>query len=747
MKRLLAKSTATPDHPHGSATLQGHTAMVMASAERLVEARGTAALHAMGFAATEVDRLARLLRVATFAHDLGKCSDHFQGMVRGNRKEPQLIRHEALSLWMTWPHDDAPLHDWLRCALRDDEEHAIAVLAAAGHHRKFWSRAVAGRDEGAGTRITLCVDHPDFAALLGFGQKQLGLHDPPTFVAPRVIEVSRRSSPEARLRDWQEDADRLVPPNSEASRWLALIKAMVLCADVAGSALPKGHASPAWITEQLGAHRGRAVFDDIVSTRLGANELRPFQRAVASSDAPVTLVRGGCGSGKTLAAYAWARDQHPTRQLWVTYPTTGTSTEGFRDYLHRSGAQGPEVAARLEHGRAHVDYDIFALYQDGETARELDRLDSIRAWGDEVIACTVDTVLGLIQNQRKGLYGWPGICQGAVVFDEVHAYDARLFACLLRFLEALPGVPALLMTASLPAARLARLRAVVQRTHGRALREIDGPEDLEALPRYHLVPCDEPWGEVAATLAKGGKVLWVSNQVNVCRDRAAAWRSLPLPSLYHSRFRYVDRVRRHRDVVDAFARPGPALAMTTQVAEMSLDLSADLLLTDLAPIPSMIQRLGRLNRRSHPDAPRPVGRCLVLPVSSEKPYERAQLDAARAWVHALAHRDTSQRDLVAAWPQGDDADDAVVQSAWLDGRYQTEPSHVRDGEAGITVLLARDAPRVADGTFGAVEVALPMGPPPRGCGWRSWPTQSFLPVAPDDAIEYDEERGARWRSV
>ena len=33
----------------------------------------------------------------------------------------------------------------------------------------------------------------------------------------------------------------------------------------------------------------------------------------------------------------------------------------------------------------------------------------------------------------------------------------------------------------------------------------------------------------------------------------------------------------------------PGFAATTQVAEMSLDLSADLLVTDLAPIPALIQ--------------------------------------------------------------------------------------------------------------------------------------------------------------
>src|SRR5699024_9311777 len=93
--------------------------------------------------------------------------------------------------------------------------------------------------------------------------------------------------------------------------------------------------------------------------------------------------------------------------------------------------------------------------------------------------------------------------------------------------------------------------------------------------------------------------------------------------LYHSRFKYVDRVQRHGDVIDAFRAPGSTLASTTQVAEMSLDLSADLLVTDLAPVPALIQRLGRLNRRARPgDPPRSF---IVLPYGAmDRPYAYEQ---------------------------------------------------------------------------------------------------------------------------
>ena len=49
-----------------------------------------------------------------------------------------------------------------------------------------------------------------------------------------------------------------------------------------------------------------------------------------------------------------------------------------------------------------------------------------------------------MQNNKRGLFAWPALAQSAFVFDEIHAYDDRLFGALLRFLRDLPGLPALL---------------------------------------------------------------------------------------------------------------------------------------------------------------------------------------------------------------------------------------------------------------------------------------------------------------
>lgn len=727
-ERLLAKSM-----PTGGATaslrgifLQGHTAEVIAAARVLYDQRGAASLHAAGLGADYLPRLRRLVLAAAFLHDLGKSSDCFQQAVRGDHR--QLARHEALSAFLAWTE---PLRSWL-APLGDDLP--LAIAAAAGHHRKFDERAF--DPDAQGTTIEMLTGHNDFAHTLRLGAKELQLTAPPE-CSNRSIQMGRRNDLLPTFDDLRIAVDGVLLADPPARALLAVAKALVLASDVAGSALPSTGERAGWLGEILGADRGN--LRSIADKRLNGHSPRQFQNDVAAVQAPLALVTAGCGSGKTAAAYLWAARNHPQRQLWLCYPTTGTALEGFRGYLH--GVDG--IEARLTSGRARIDLDILGLNDGADGQREADRKEALESWGDDAIACTCDTVLGLMQNQRQGLYQWPALCSAAVVFDEIHAYDDRLFGNLLTFLRRLPGIPVLLMTASLPNARLTALQDLCRQVHGRELPNIPGPQDLETVPRYHRTEGD-PWGIVTATIAGGGKVLWVCNTVDRCLTTGgmAAARTLD-HSIYHSRFRYEDRVRRHGAVIAAFDGIGPALAITTQVAEMSLDLSADLLVSDLAPVPALIQRLGRLNRRVNPKQPGPTRPFLVLPFSG-MPYAKPEsaLPEAQDWLSRLGSGPLSQRDLVAAWSASGGHVEATP-SAWWDVGYSTQPDQVRDGSAGITVLLESDAATVQRKSSESVRFAIPMNPP-RGSAWMRWRRVAHLPVVPQAAITYDAMKGARW---
>jgi CRISPR-associated endonuclease/helicase Cas3 len=760
---LWAKSKRPDEAELASIRLSGHLADVLEAATRLLDATADEQLRALGLDPERYrERLRRCVRLAAALHDLGKANDHFQGMIRGVRdvrQNPQGLRHEWVSVLIL-----KELRDWLLAAVDQSElDLAIVEWAISGHHPS-WGHESPPRScpAGAGPEIVILNGHPDVRAILDWLRETFGLARPPELsTATRLLAGADKVYVE--LAFWAKGARRVwdaMPRGEPDSRFVAAVKGCLIAADVAGSALPKSAPDdPArwdWITRSFANVPEVGDIRKVAQHRLNGEVPRKFQQDVASSRSFVTYVKAGCGTGKTVAAYLWAAANHPTRRLYFCYPTTGTATEGFKDYLFEPDGELGGLGARLFHSRRDVDFEIILGTGADSQNPEADvaaRLESLESWSTPIVACTVDTVLGLVQNNKRGLFAWPALAQAAFVFDEIHAYDDRLFGALLRFLRDLPGLPCLLMTASLPKPREAALLRTIRAVHGFDLEAVPGPKELEQLPRYQkrTAPGNDPLPLIEGEIRAGGKVLWVCNTVGRVMDAAVRAKDFG-PLIYHSRFRYEDRVERHRRVVEAFTpeHQGPALAICSQVAEMSLDLKGcTLLVTDLAPVPPLIQRLGRLNRQANPGDPtRPF---VVLELDTDSrgwhlPYTPAELDAARAWLGRLPEADISQEHLAECWEQTADNPPQLVESAWLDGGPTTTVIELREASPGITVLMEADRPRVKRSPKTLARLLLPMPPPPRLLGWQLWAKERGIAVAPSGAIEYDPERGAAWRA-
>ena len=400
-KRLLAKSSKTLDTPRGEETLPGHTASVLAAAKALLNETADAQLLAVGLSPDSWrEPLTRGVLIAAFCHDLGKANDQFQAMVRRELQGQQAIRHEALSLLIIHASE---LREWLKRGLAQAEMLDLFLWAASGHHRKFPPAAPA---PGTGIRLSLFLAHPDFQRTLRVGAKWLDLGEPPALMEQQW-PLTGPQSPTQRLRGLEVRAKAYWDAcGDEQRRFLAAVKACLIAADVAGSALPKeGKKIGQWIAEAIRHRPAPGQLLKIARERLRGEQPRPFQEAIGATQARVVLAQAGCGSGKTVAAYLWAAQRFPQRRLFFCYPTTGTATEGFRDYL-----VDPTLDAQLVHGRAAVDLDLLGVDDESE---QIDPLAALDAWSTLVTSCTVDTVLGITQNLRRGLYAWPSVsvCQ------------------------------------------------------------------------------------------------------------------------------------------------------------------------------------------------------------------------------------------------------------------------------------------------------------------------------------------------
>ncbi|WP_126148398.1 CRISPR-associated helicase Cas3' [Synechococcus elongatus] len=726
LRYLLAKSFQKGQPWKAIYGYSGHTAAVLESMQILLEHLG-AGIHKDFALSQSLESLKQTAYLAAFLHDFGKANDHFQLMVRQKRDpktQPQLMRHEAISVLLAYG-----VRDWLQTCPQADV--TVAIAAAGGHHLQLGGKngrcsdEIGDLREGSGTELHLYTDHYHFRGLLQLGVRKLNLSPqiPESFPLHWTWDELRQ----LRFEVWQHFADWEPDPV-----FLAVVKALTIAADVSGSALPnQGFELRSWIAEQLQRTLSFADLEQVIQQRLQGKTLRTFQKEMAASQNRVTLVRAGCGGGKTLGAYYWAQHWAQGRKLFFCYPTTGTSTEGFRDYVHQQIA-----GAQLIHGRAAVD--LADLCQTGDEDDLATKLDCCQTWGAPEIVCTVDTVLGLLQCQRRPLYAFPAIAQGAFVFDEVHCYDPRLFGTLLRFLEIVKA-PVLLMSASfLPWQRQALEQAV-----GEPLSIVNGPAEVEAEPRYLFEIQSQPdWDRVQAELASGGKVLWVCNQVSTAIAVYQQARQQGLnPLLYHSRFIYEDRVRHHEQVIQAFRQDKPVLAITTQVAEMSLDLSATLLVSQIAPPPALIQRLGRLNRIYY-GQPR---QALFYPDPKRLPYSPAQLQLGEQMLRDLETAPVSQAAL-AKWLEESSQDQGAIdrKASLLDNKWKTYATHLREGDSTLTALLEvqRDRFEQADPRQ-LPRFTVPLLQSGSIQHWQRW---RGLPIAPNSEVTYDPNLGAQNRS-
>jgi CRISPR-associated endonuclease/helicase Cas3 len=744
---LLAKSLDNGKW-RGSAGLVGHTADVVNAVTAIIDFLGEGLITQFGLKC-DFKTLRATARLAAYIHDWGKANHHFQQVVRKQRNpliSPQMFRHEIISMLIAWEYKE-----WLEQF--PDADFMMALAAGGGHHLKLGGKGGKRTDDlgecrtGTGDdRLYIYLAPEYFRPLLKYGVRQLNLpkklpdsiksllkHPPNCWTITEVKQ--RRENLLDEFIDWQPDRV-----------FLAVVKSLLVAGDTSGSALPNnGKKIKKWIEQELEEKLELPEIETVIDKRRGDNELHDFQCRLGATNSRVTLARAGCGTGKTLGAYVWAKKYAVERKLWFCYPTTGTSTEGFIDYVHDA------VDGVLLHSRSSVDLERIQVSRLASTGEETDnggeltldengklvssfesetdkKLDSFKAWGTKVIVCTVDTVLGLLQCNRRPMYCFPSIAQGAFVFDEVHCYDDALFGALLKFLATVKA-PILLMSASFLPWQI----EAIERAVGEPINIIQGDRKIEIEPRYNFYYHDtSDWERVEMELEQGGKVLWVCNQVNTAIDvyREAKKRGLNA-ILYHSRYRYRDRVEHHRAVVDGFKADKPIMAIATQVAEMSLDLSATLLVSQIADPAGLIQRLGRLNRKY-------CGRALdaiFYPDPKVRfPYSQADLDNGKALIDAFS-RDINRAEL-ATWLENLDArGNPKLDTVLLDGEWRTYPASLREGGHNITALLERDKKRSTE----LANYTVPI--PARNVSkWEKH--KKGYPIAPASEWDYSAEFGA-----
>ncbi|WP_077284739.1 CRISPR-associated helicase/endonuclease Cas3 [Cognaticolwellia aestuarii] len=347
----------------------------------------------------------------------------------------------------------------------------------------------------------------------------------------------------------------------------------------------------------------------------------------------LTIVESDTGSGKTEFALAYASmliEQDLADGIVFGLPTQATANGLFDRIGDAASKLFPDSKITLAHGKSKYlfpDENGF-LHQSNK-----------RAFLGSMSVATVDQVLmGVLGIKHQFIRSF-GTRKSVLILDEIHSFDAYMYALIDNVLkgqhQAYSSV--ILLSATLPLS----LKNNLLRSYGGTSTSIEYPlithVDIDGmtqefsvestgyktdqnktvqLENWHtdnLLPTTAQQYELL-NHAKAGAVVGVI--CNTVADAQNLYSELKIQAenqqieidLFHARFTFADRARIEAAILQTYGKNAPRkgrVLVATQVVEQSLDLDFDIMLSQLAPIEFLFQRMGRLWRhdRNNTDLP------------------------------------------------------------------------------------------------------------------------------------------------
>ena len=496
-----------------------------------------------------------------------------------------------------------------------------------------------------------------------------------------------------------------------------------------------------------------------------------IQQAVhdAPIDERLVIIESETGSGKTEAAlwrFAKLYEADLVDGLYFALPTRAAAKQIF-DRVSACVANmfPPEVRpepvlavpgyirAGDAHGQRLQDYEV---WWDDHAAdgRRWAAESPKRFLAAQIAVGTVDqAMLGSLTVKNAHMRA-SSLARNLLVVDEVHASDTYMSEVLAAVLDAhlATGGYALLMSATLGATarhRWLRRAADAVPTLADAIAapypavsaasgvtdagENDRRKDVNIRAEPEMRDFAAVAARALAAARAGARVLVVRNTVDyaIRTQEAVADATGPgdadllfsvrgILTLHHGRFAAVDRELLDEEIERRLGwgrLAGGLVVVGTQTLEQSLDIDADLLITDLCPADVLLQRIGRLHRHRQNDAARPAGygeaRCVVLtPGDDLSPLLSAGQNANGLGPHGGVYRNLHileatrrlideypqwrvpemNRELVerATHPEALDAITAELGDEWKDHAISTEGGHIADVQTARGHTIRRE---------------------------------------------------------
>lgn len=294
------------------------------------------------------------------------------------------------------------------------------------------------------------------------------------------------------------------------------------------------------------------------------------------------LIIAPTGLGKTSTSLFWSdklQNKEKSRRIYYLLPYTASINSLYKDMVQKN------ISVSMMHSRAEYflnkmeeDEDIKALYNVFKKSVKQLNISTIYQIVKVIFSCKrYEMLLAQLKNS-------------IFIVDEIHCFDIQQIALLLttlKFLKEKLNISICIMSASIPSClqniickELQISKIIKASENDYKIRHKIHRFDKNILDDLELIKKD---------LENGKRIIICVNSVALSQKIYMSLKDYK-PTLIHGRFNTRDREKVEQNLESS------NLLIGTQAIEVSLDIDYDKMYTEIAPIDSLLQRFGRINR-------------------------------------------------------------------------------------------------------------------------------------------------------
>jgi uncharacterized domain HDIG len=496
-----------------------------------------------------------IARKGAILHDIGKASPYFQQTLNENYKRPPgfIFRHEIASLFFI--------------SLLKEEEKKPVIEMIVAHHKSVYD------DAGGKGLLDLLGNDPECFS------RHIKDFESWSVAALSLLEKMGFQTVPITCKEAEDNFFEVVDYCRLKTYGYSQWKGVLIAADHLASALEGKldlFSKKLFIQPDLSYYHSRK------------SELYPLSLISINDERKHTLVTAPTGAGKTDFLIRRCKGR-----VFYTLPFQASINAMYE---------------RIKGDLKNTDADVRLLHAASSIKIEKNKIEEKvlqHHIGASVKVLTPHQIASIVFG-TKGYEAMIVDLQDCdVILDEIHTYSGTIQAIVLKMVEILCnlGCRIHIGTATMPTVLYNR---IVEALGGKGnIYEVQLPDNiLDTFDRhtvYKVNSVESLAGVIDESLKKQQKILLVCNQVKRSQElfeRLSEMYPQVKKMLLHSRFKRGERSLLEEELRTVYNVSSEAcIVVSTQVVEVSLDISFDVMITECAPIDALIQRFGRINRK------------------------------------------------------------------------------------------------------------------------------------------------------